>query len=350
MTSSKPLILLLALASALPGRAGDKATLEPGPAEPNPDSWTFKLASPIWLASAWGTTGRGGKDAHVDLSATTILRHVTFTTSLSAEVRKDRLGIYADYLYLGDQAGVYTPGLVSKLDLRFTETIADLDASWRVIETPRGWVDLLAGMRYMNIYSRLQLHPDNADIDSTSVRLVDTALADVERTLDKALRGVLDGKNPTLPVPPLTSGLEQKIVDAVRAAKQDPELAAAIASGIRERIAAAKARVASNIAQILRRNLSRAFSLNQDWLDPYLGLRARYNLTPALYVTAKADVGGFSAGSRVSVEAIGAIGYQITRNIWAEAGYKYLYVDYHHDTFTYDISNGGALVTIGVNF
>ncbi|XHR28617.1 MAG: hypothetical protein ACFUZC_22205 [Chthoniobacteraceae bacterium] len=350
MTSPKPLVLLFALAFAVPGKAGDKTAVEPTPTEPQPGSWTFKLASPIWLASAWGTTGLGGKDAHVDMSAATILKHVTFTTSLSAEARKDRLGIYADYLYLGDQAGVYTSGLVSKMDLKFTETIADLDASWRVIETPRGWVDLLAGVRYMNIYSRLQLHPNDGNIDSTSARLVDTALADVERTLDKALKGVLDGKDPTLPVPPLSGSLEQKIVDAVRAAKQDPELAAAIASGIRERIAAAKARVAGNIAQILRRNLSRAFSLNQDWLDPYLGLRARYNLTPALYLTAKADVGGFSVGSRVSVEAIAAIGYQMTRSISAEAGYKYLYVDYHHDSFVYNISNGGALVTIGINF
>ena len=179
---------------------------------------------------------------------------------------------------------------------------------------------------------------------------MEVASASVRRALDAALKGALDGQNPVLPVPPLAEELKKKLVDLILRAKEDPELAAALASDVPARIEQAKQRVASHIARILTSNLSRTFSLNEDWVDPYVGLRGRYNLTQAFYLTAKADVGGFGVGSQVSVEAIGALGCQITRRIWGEAGYKYLYVDYRHSGFLYDISSGGALLTVGVNF
>jgi hypothetical protein len=343
-----PLLFIL-LGLAVAARAGEVPALQT-PSAPEPGSWAFKLASPGWLASAWGETGFHGKNANVDVSTGTILSHVTFATALSAEAQRDRLGLYADYLYLGDQAGVYTSGLVSKLDVRFTQTIADADASWRIVQTPQGYVDVLAGLRYMNIYSRLQLHPNDGNIARASTRFVDVADADVRHELDAALNGVLDGQDPVLPVPPLAWERVDSLAAAIRQAKQDPELAAALASGDSARIARAKTNVANHIAQLLRRDLSRAYSLDKDWLDPYLGLKARLNLTRALYLTAKTDVGGFGAGSQLSVEAIGAVGCQLTRHVWAEAGYKYLYANYRNNGFVYDISNGGALVTVGVNF
>ena len=345
------LTLCLLCALAARGRAGEKTGVECKQSEPpEAESWSVKLASPMWLASAWGKTGVLGKTANVDVSAKTILRHAAFLTSLSAEARKGPFGVYGDFLYLGDQAGIFTNGLIYKTDFKFDEYLADLDVSWRVINSPRGWLDVLAGARYMNIYTRLQLQSNDGRIDTASERLVNTASTAVASTLDRLLDGVLNGRNPVLPVPPLAGALEQQMVREIRHAQQNPELAAAIASGDPVRIAQAQQAVAANIASILRKNLSRAFSLCQEWVDPYVGLRARYNLTQALYLTAKADVGGFGAGSQVSVEAIGAVGCQITRRVWAEAGYKYLYVDYRQGGFVYDISNGGALVTVGVNF
>ena len=345
------LILCLLCAFAVWARAGEKAVEEGKQAEPpEAESWSVKLASPLWLASAWGKTGVLGKTANVDVSAKTILRHASFLTSLSAEARKGPFGVYGDFLYLGDQAGVFTNGLIYKTDVKFDEYLADLDVSWRIINSPRGWLDVLAGARYMNIYTRLQLQPNDGRINAASERLVNTASAAVGSTLDRLLDGVLDGKNPVLPIPPLAGSLERQMVQEIRHAQQNPELAAAIASGDPVRIARAQQAVAANIASILRKNLSRAFSICQGWVDPYVGLRARYNLSEAFYVTAKGDVGGFGAGSQVSAEAIGAVGCQITRRVWAEAGYKYLYVDYRRGGFVYDISNGGALVTVGVNF
>ena len=333
------------------GLAGElKETTELKQSEPESDRWEFKLAAPGWLAGAWGVVGVHEKNSSVDVPASTIFTHLTAVGALSAEATKGRFDIYGDWLYLGDQAGVYPGGIVSKIDLKFNETIADLDAGWRVIDTPKGWLEVLIGVRYMNVYSRLQLHPDDVEINAQSVQFVNIASAYVKRLLDRDLRGVLDGQNPVLPDPPLAADLEPELVQLIQKAKQDPALVAAILSGDSAKIAQAKAAVARHIANILQNKLKSTFSLGRQWADPYIGVRGRYNLNRAFYLTAKVDVGGFDAGSQVSVEAIGAIGCQITRRIWGELGYKYLYVDYRQGGFIYDVSTGGAMLTAGLSF
>ena len=87
-----------------------------------------------------------------------------------------------------------------------------------------------------------------------------------------------------------------------------------------------------------------------DWIDPYVGVRARYQWSPAWYLTAKADVGGFGVGSSFAWEVYGALGCQLTRRVFAEAGYRYLYTDYHHNGFIYNVTTSGAQVTFGVVF
>ncbi len=57
-----------------------------------------------------------------------------------------------------------------------------------------------------------------------------------------------------------------------------------------------------------------------------------------------------SSGSRITCQIYGALGCQLARNLYAEAGYRYLYVDYRHDGFIYDVSTGGAQVTMEINF
>jgi hypothetical protein len=83
------------------------------------------------------------------------------------------------------------------------------------------------------------------------------------------------------------------------------------------------------------------------------GLRARYNLYKAFYLTAESDVGGFGIGSDVAVQVYGALGCQITRCIRAEAGYRYYYDDFRDESangFLYQLSFHGAQVNVGVTF
>jgi hypothetical protein len=161
---------------------------------------------------------------------------------------------------------------------------------------------------------------------------------------------VLDGQDPNIPIPPLAAGHKEKLLELIKAARRDPELAAAIKARSQSRIDAAKNRVQRKIANALKRNLDRSFSLDEYWFDPYVGLGGRFNLNKAFYVTAKGDIGGFGVGSELTWQAYGALGCEVTRWFYLELGYRYLYTDYSHDTFVYDVSQSGAQLTIGFNF
>jgi opacity protein-like surface antigen len=118
----------------------------------------------------------------------------------------------------------------------------------------------------------------------------------------------------------------------------------------RRRIDATKRKIADEIATTLKKELDHSFSLAEDWWDPYVGVRARYNLSKAFYLTAKADIGGFGVGSDLTWQASGALGCQVTRNLHTEIGYRYLYTDYDHDGFVYEVSQSGVEITAGITF
>jgi len=334
----------------MPVFAGNENGVTIKQVQPLAESWEFNLAAPIWLAGVEGQIGVLGKSVGVDVGASSILRHLNFTSSVSIEARRGPFGFYADFLYLDDRVGVGTKGLLSSLDLRVDEYLADAEVNWRFIERPWGWLEVRAGCRYTNLYSRLGLNPDSGAIEKASVRLTDAAASEVQRILSDGLRGVLDGKDPVLPLPPLAADQKQKLLELIQKAKQDPELAAALQSGVQSRIDLAKHRVANNIARILNRGLSSTFALGQDWFDPYVGLAARYNFCKPFYLIAKGDVGGFGVGSQFTWQGYGAVGCEITRRVYCEAGYRYLYVDYRNGGFLYDVATRGAQITLGVVF
>jgi hypothetical protein len=162
----------------------------------------------------------------------------------------------------------------------------------------------------------------------------------------------LKGRNPPLPVPPLADREADKIRNAVLALiqSQEPALVAAIRTNAQARVNQLKSALAGQVANFLNRALNSSFSLYENWFDPFIGLRGRYNLTKALYLTGEADVGGFGVGSEITWETYAALGCQITRNIYSEVGYRYLYVDYDTTSFIFQGSLRGAQITVGINF
>jgi hypothetical protein len=68
------------------------------------------------------------------------------------------------------------------------------------------------------------------------------------------------------------------------------------------------------------------------------------------YLTAEGDVGGFGIGSEVSCQAYAAIGCQLTRNIFCEAGYRIIYMDYDTTSLIYQVATHGAEIALGLNF
>jgi hypothetical protein len=294
--------------------------------------WYFNIGMPGWLAFISGDIGLHGTTANVDVGFGQILTHVAGIASLSAEARYDRFGVYGDFLYMSLSAGVYDGGLIKKVQLSLDSYIADGEVYYRVLEGPRGWLDLRAGGRYTNLYNKLQLTAADNQIDQAATDLVNAANGDLRGVLERLLQHRLDGSDPPLPVPPLGVDVKLKLLRLIREARQHPVTAHA------------------RITKILKNQLNSGVSLTEYWADPYIGIGGRYNLSKAFYLTGKADVGGFDAGSKVTVQAYGALGCQVTRSIYAELGFRYLYYDYDDGGFLYKVSTYGPQITAGIIF
>jgi hypothetical protein len=268
----------------------------------------------------------------VNVAFDQILRHIDGAVSLSAEARKGRFGAYADLLYLSASAALYPERMISKSDINLSEYLADGELYYRVYEGPRGWLDLRAGARYTNIYNSNKLFGNARLIDEGATELVNAIDSDLKRLLENLLHGGLTLNNPPIPVPPLGADEKKKLLKFIREARQDPMTAQA------------------KIAQRLNNVLNRTFSLTERWVDPYIGVAGRYNLTKAFYLTSKADVGGFDVGTIVTVQAYGGLGCQITRNIYSELGFRALYDDYDSGGFLDKTWTYGPQITSGITF
>jgi hypothetical protein len=271
--------------------------------------------------------------------------------------------VLGDLLYLNAQAGTgERSGLVSKVDLGLQLFLGELFASYRVIEGSRGWLDLLAGFRYTYLGEQVGLQANNMAIDGASTQLVDqfaqsliTPGSDLRTLIRQNMTDkltALKGQNPKLPVAPIAGQQPRRIRDLVQhlIQSQAPELEAAIRTGAEARVSQLKTQLANQIATSVRSELNRSFSFYDSWADPLIGLRGRLNLSKAFYLTAETDVGGFGIGSDIAVQVYAALGCQITRNIFSEVGYRYLYDDFRDTNFLYQLSLHGAQITVGINF
>jgi hypothetical protein len=325
--------------AALSGVAAGPVELESKEIAPPPptitdDQWHFNFGITGWIAFLSGEVGLRGVNTDVYLGFDKILNQVTGMGPFSADVRKGRFGVYADILYLNLSDTVYPSGLLSSTNLDLSEYLVDGEVYYRVFEGPRGWLDLRAGARYTNLYSNLGLVGNGPAIEQAATDLVNAANGDLRELLDRLLHGALDDKNPPLPIPPL--GFEEKIklLQLIREARQHPETA-------RRRI-----------IDVLNKQLNRSFSLTERWADPYLGIGGRYNLTKAFYVTGKLDVGGFGVASDFTSQGYAAFGCQVTRNIYSELGFRYLYDHYKDDSngFLWKTWTYGPQITAGIIF
>jgi hypothetical protein len=298
------------------------------------EPWHFNLGSPGWLAGVSGDIGLHGITSDVDVGFDQIIRHIRGLASVSADARKGRFGVYGDFLYLSLSASANNDGLLSKVQLDLDQYLADAEVYYRILDDPRGRLDLRAGARYLNIYNRVQLFGNNAQIDQAATDLTNALAGNVRDLLERKLQGLLDNRDPTLPIAPLAFGEKAELRRRIVAARQNPN----------------PALVQQKIATILRNGLNRTFSLTEYWTDPYIGAGGRYNLTKAFYLTGKVDVGGFGAGSDISVQASAAVGCQLTRRIYSELGYRYLYEHYDRDEFLYQVSTQGIQITTGIVF
>ena len=123
-------------------------------------------------------------------------------------------------------------GLVSKVDLGLQQFGGQFFGSYRVIDGPRGWLDLLVGFRDTYLGQQVGLQANNLAIDAASTQLVDDVaqrvairvsdLATLIRADITAKLTALDNRNPVLPVGPVTEFLKGKIFRCCPSADPKP--------------------------------------------------------------------------------------------------------------------------------
>jgi len=97
---------------------------------------------------------------------------------------------------------------------------------------------------------------------------------------------------------------------------------------------------------------------DEEWVDPIVGLRTLWQLTPSWGVTAAGDIGGFGVGSDFQWMATGLIRYRFglfgDDNAQFGAGYRALYQDYSDgsgaDKVEWDVLLHGPVFTVGIEF
>ena len=326
-----------ALFAAIGGVAAGPVELEPKEMAPVPtitdnDHWYFNIGMPGWFAFISGDIGLHGVTSNANVGFDQIITHAAGIASISAEARKGRFGVYGDLLYMSLSEGIYGDGLVKKANLTVDSYIADGEVYYRVWEGPSGWLDLRAGGRYFNTFNRLELASADNKINQAAAAFVTAADEDLRGLLEHFVGGVLDPNRPSIPFPPLEEDGKRKILELIRLARQDPMTAQ------------------QRITRILKKHLNGGHGLTEYWTDPYFGFAGQYKLSKPFYLTGKVDVGGFGVGSDISVQGYGGLGCHVTRNIYSELGFRFLYEDYDSGGFFYKVWTYGPQFTAGIIF
>src|SRR5438094_5980137 len=184
------LLVLAGAVFAIIGRVG-AGTLELAPKETAPptitqsEPWHFTIAAPGWMAGLDGTIGVRGVNADIDVGFDQILQHLDMIFAMRAEAQKGPFGIYGEVIYIGLSDNAQINGLINNIHEQVDETLVDGALSWRLINQPRGSLDLAAGTHYTNIYERLELHSDPVAIQQASQRFVNNIADDLRSRLDQ---------------------------------------------------------------------------------------------------------------------------------------------------------------------
>jgi hypothetical protein len=324
--------------------------------------WAVTVQGPGWLAGLTGNVGSHGVTTHVNIGFGDYINKINALAGFSLEVRRGRIGATEGLIYLGAQTSRNGSGVVNKTDLHAQQYLNQFYLSYRVLETPHAWLDLITGLRFIYIGSQASFQSNQANVNMTSTQLVNRFAeqattpgtdinALVRQVVDSQLKA-LAGSHPPLPVPPLAGREPGEIREALRQllANARPELIAAIQSNVQARVDQAKAQLTNQVANTLNNKINRSFSLYESWFDPFFGVRGRYNFYKSFYLTGYGDVGGFGIGSEVTTQIYAALGAQITNNLRAEVGYRWLYMDYDTTALIYQVSMHGPQISMSISF
>lgn len=96
--------------------------------------------------------------------------------------------------------------------------------------------------------------------------------------------------------------------------------------------------------------LNKSADVDVDWWDPVIGVRGRAPLTEKLSAIGFADIGGFGAGSEFTWQVFGGLDYAFSPNFSANAGFRYLSIDYEASKADIDMDMYGPVIGATLRF
>ncbi len=359
----------------------------------DPNGWGFVLEPYAWALGLNGDLGvKGFPAAHIDFSSRTILQHLDWGIFLRGEIRKGRWGVLADGYYAALSASANLDNRIyDNVNLDLQQSIVSLALAYRIIDDRRGFLDLYAGVRYNFIGAQVDASLNESRINDIGTNAANAIGNRIDARLESALAAITARVEQTAAADAAALSnaalgstrprdIEKLILrdrDLRRLVRDDVIVRSLTGGDVRKTLAsytrasaAAKASRARGVvdpsleaaAAAERKKLGKAIAKriedvtptydagNQYWFDPIIGLRGQVNFTRWLYLAAQGDVGGFGAGSQIAWNAQAAFGVNFTRNIFAELGYRYMYVDYENNGFLYDMNSFGLFSSFGVKW
>ena len=399
----KTIVLTASIGTALGGTTETPVVETPPPAFA--PGWEFRASPYGWLTGLDGDTGIGSLNSHVDASFSDIAQYLKFAAALQFEDRKERWGVIADGFYACMGESGNPPGQIyNHVGVDVKEFLGELDLAYRVYESPSGFVDVYAGARYNYLGLDLTGKLDPVGIQTVTTSASDRMVSGLAERADEIVQPKASAYQSASAT--RRANIEAKITADIEAeadarVKQDlkRELAQIRREGgltVRtlvdnevsravktERVALAAATARLEVAKLrasvdssqqgkvnqaqsrveqAKKNLSAALnnqiitkaptsaSASESWVDPIIGVRAQWNITPKWYLAGRTDIGGFGVGSDLVWTFQGTVGYNFTEKVSADLGYRYMHTDYSNGAFTYDVATAGLYTGLNIRF
>lgn len=379
--------------------------------ESEPTNSELTVVMPGWMAGIEGTIGVQGIDTMVDVGFDDIVKNLNMIAAARLEGRHGKLGFILEGIYIETSVGGATPGpLLSSVSLTTEQLLAEGALTYRLFESDRGWLEFLAGARYIYLNNELTLNIDSAGVarasQDLSREIIERATRAAKDEAAKQLPGLVSalGDKAADLRASATNEIERRVqsrVDEVHErirdriddgiGSPDPRLGIAIArrgairNAVRDyvnaqvaaevelarakasaAVAAARVRVRRQVERRLEKaeaELAKAIekeisdripkspvAASKAWVDPFVGFRGRYQLTDDFYTVARGDIGGFGVSSQLTWNVYGALGFALTERTAVELGYRYLQIDYQSGGFSYDVATKGPFLGVRIDF
>lgn len=376
--------------------------LAPPPLSP----WEFRLTPYGWLTGLDGTTAVGGLTTDIDAPFfNDVLDNLKMAAALEFEARNGKWGLILDGFYadLGADASPSGPSYKSaSMDLK--QFIGQASVAYRVYESQNAFVDVFAGARYNGAWIDLGAVIDPAGVttattnvsnsftsavDAEAQAIVDPRIqeyqnaaasdraiieseveADIRTNANARVKEDLEaqliefrrnnGLRPEALVLDRISNAVRKEADDLAEATAElkvAQLRATVDSTLQSDVDRAQRKVDRANKQLAKAldtevsdNLPTQASSDKQWVDPIIGARAQYNFNDRWFVAGNADIGGFGVSSDITWSLEATVGYNFTRHVSAELGYRYLYTDYSDSGFVYDVAQAGIYTGLNIRF